>query len=218
MSSSRSARSLTGRLAAALRRWRRPPPTAPTAIPCRRSRRPCGGTRPPRGANAGPAHARPRAASRSGAGSSTAPACRWSSLGNRVRDLAFEVELLLAADVQLALDRVRRARRTRLRRRRASGASAAAHTTARRAPPAGSGWPAVPRTSTCARRAARRALSWLSATTMKIGWPTYCTRPSARIGSSWMIGPQSLSARDVGHGQHRDHAARWRGPAPGRWR
>jgi hypothetical protein len=45
---------------------------------------------------------------------------------------------------------------------------------------------------TLPRRAARRALSWLSATTMKIGWPTYCTRPSARIGSSWMIGPQSL--------------------------
>jgi hypothetical protein len=45
---------------------------------------------------------------------------------------------------------------------------------------------------TWARRAARRAWSWVSATTMKIGWPTYITRPSARIGSSWMMGPQSF--------------------------
>ncbi len=28
---------------------------------------------------------------------------------------------------------------------------------------------------------------------MNIGWPTYCTTPSASTGSSWMIGPQSLA-------------------------
>jgi hypothetical protein len=66
-SSSRSSRSLTGRCS------RAPPPrprrrTAPTAIPCRRSRRPCAGTRPAPRAPAGPARAPPRAASRWGAG------------------------------------------------------------------------------------------------------------------------------------------------------
>ncbi len=31
------------------------------------------------------------------------------------------------------------------------------------------------------------------ATTMNIGWPTNCTTPSASTGSSWTIGPQSLT-------------------------
>jgi hypothetical protein len=41
--------------------------------------------------------------------------------------------------------------------------------------------------------AALRAAVCELATTAKIGCPTYCTRPSARIGSSAMIGPQSLT-------------------------
>ena len=29
--------------------------------------------------------------------------------------------------------------------------------------------------------------------TANIGWPMYCTSPSARMGSSWAIGPQLFS-------------------------
>jgi hypothetical protein len=56
-----------------------------------------------------------------------------------------------------------------------------------------------------ALRAASRAYSISRATTTATGWPRNSTLPSARKGSSWMIGPQLFSPGNVGGREHRHH-------------
>ena len=93
---------------------------ASPAFPCRRSRRPCAGTRPSRHCSAGPAHGRRCAALRSDAGSSNGRCTSPSSAGTASDDLAFEIEMLLPAMMERALQAMRRARRWRAPHRRAS--------------------------------------------------------------------------------------------------
>ena len=70
---------------------------ATSAFPCRRSRRPCGGTRRRRRGRARRARARPCAAPRPDAASSVKTCMPPCSLRHGERDLAFEIEVILAA-------------------------------------------------------------------------------------------------------------------------
>ncbi len=153
-------------------RSRRRRRTAPTATPCRRSRRPCAGTRPARGATAGRGSARPGAASRSGAGSSSGRACRRPRAAPRTR--SGPRDRTAPGRRPRACRRADAARRrSRRARRRARGASAAARSSSRRAPRPASGSAAAARSRSAAfaAAAARRAASRVSAITANTGWP-----------------------------------------------
>ena len=113
-------------------------------------------------------------------------------LREREGGLALEVEVLLPADLDLALDR------EGARRQRVRGVARGPHAgSAVEVPVAGrerrvevehAGRGSI---STRPSRAARRAARWEVATTRNTGWPMWWTTPSASSGSSWAEGETS---------------------------